>query len=182
MFSFLNRRVRARFVFAGLLMIGFVVGCAPKPVLVITVGGLGFSQMGNLRHAIDKRCNNADVQSAGAWDAYKTDLVAMVKKSPHKHVVLIGHSLGCGAIDQAAEKLPKVDLLVFLEPAWDEIRVPRQVQKVLWYRRTNFDFIRPGTIRGFKPIDIQGGHNDVPNATPVIEQVVKTINEIRDPK
>src|SRR4051794_15714525 len=98
------------------IAICFVTGCSHKPTLVITVGGLGFSQMGNVRRAIEKQCPNADVVSAGAWDAFKTDLPKIIRESPHEHYVLVGHSLGCQTINEAAKKVSKVDLLVFIEP------------------------------------------------------------------
>src|SRR3954451_21665427 len=110
-----------------------IAGCAPRPVLVITVGGLGFSQMGNVRRAIEKQCPNADVVSAGAWDAFKADLPKIIRESPHDHYVLVGHSLGCQTITETAKKVSKVDLLVYIEPAWDDIQLPRNVQQCLWY-------------------------------------------------
>jgi pimeloyl-ACP methyl ester carboxylesterase len=158
----------------------FVAGCAHKPILVVTVGGLGFSQMGPVRHAIENQCPNADVVSAGAWDAYKTDLAKIIHDSPHDHYVLVGHSMGCEAITEAAKKVSKVDLLVYIEPAPDDIRLPRNVQQCLWYRRSNFDFfVREANVEGASPWIIKGGHNDVPQSTEVIAAVVRAINNIR---
>ena len=36
----------------GVLAVFLLTGCAKKQMLVVTVGGLGFSQMGDLRRAI----------------------------------------------------------------------------------------------------------------------------------
>jgi predicted alpha/beta hydrolase family esterase len=146
---------------------------------VVTVGGLGFSQMGPVRRAIEKQCPNADVVSAGAWDAYKTDLAKIVHDSPHDHYVFIGHSLGCQTIAQTATKVQRVDLLVFLDPAWDDIQLPRNVQTCLWCQRTNWDWIREAKVVGASPWIIKGGHNDVPQSPEVIATVVRAINGIR---
>jgi hypothetical protein len=157
-----------------------LIGCAHKPVMVITVGGLGFSQMGPVRHAIEKQCPNADVVSAGAWDAFKTDVPKIIRESPHDHVVLVGHSLGCQTIAQSASRVKKVDLLVFIEPAWDDIHLPRNVENCLWYQRSNFDWIREAKVVGApSPWIIKGGHNDVPQSPEVIAAVVRAINGIR---
>ena len=57
------------------LLAGSVLGCAQtQPTLVVTVGGMGFSQMYDLRVAVKAQCPEAKVVSAGMWDAYKTDL------------------------------------------------------------------------------------------------------------
>src|SRR3954470_1112025 len=111
-----SRRQRFASAFHVIIAISIclVTGCTQKPILVITSGGLGFSQMGEVRRAIEKQCPNADVVSAGAWDAFKTDLPKIIRESPHDHYVLVGHSLGCQTIADTARKVPKVDLLVFL--------------------------------------------------------------------
>lgn len=160
------------------LAVCFVGGCAHKPILVITSGGLGFSQMGPVRRAIEKQCPNADVVSAGAWDAFKTDLPKIIRESPHDHYVLVGHSLGCQTIAETARKVPKVDLLVFLDPAWDDIQLPRNVQTCLWYQRSDWDWIREAKVNGASPWIIKGGHNDVPQSPEVIAAVVRAINGI----
>jgi pimeloyl-ACP methyl ester carboxylesterase len=169
-------RTLGRFILAGIFCLA--VGCA-RPILVVTVGGLGFSQMGTVRRAIEKQCPDADVKSAGFWDAFKTDVQKMLRESPHDHVVLIGHSLGCQTIAQATRQVKKVDLLVLIEPAGDDIRLQKNVEKYLWYQRTNFDWIRPAKISGASPTRINGGHNDIAQSPEVVNSVVKAINEIK---
>ena len=157
----------------------FVAGCARKPTQVITIGGLGFSQMGNVRRAIEKQCPNADVVSAGAWDAYKTDVSKIIRESPHDHVVLVGHSLGCQTIAQTAGKLSKVDLVVFIEPAGDDFRLPRSAERYLWYKRSNFDWVWQAKVIGASAATINGGHNDIAQSPQLIAEVVKAINGIK---
>lgn len=147
--------------------------------MVITVGGLGFSQMGSVRKAIQKECPNAEVISAGFWDAYKSDIVDVIRKSPRKHLVLIGHSLGCQTIADAAGKVKKVDLLVLIEPAWDDIKVPRKVERCLWFQRTEFSVVRQARVSGASPRKIQGGHDTIPHSAQLVDEVVEAINEIR---
>lgn len=157
----------------------FLAGCARKPIQVITVGGLGFSQMGSVRRAIERQCPQADVVSAGAWDAYKSDVMRIIQKSPHDHVVLIGHSLGCQAVAQTIRSVSKVDLAVFIEPAGDDIRLPRTVERTLWYQRTGFDLIWKAKVIGASPMPIEGGHNDIVHSAKLITGVVRAINEIQ---
>jgi len=166
-----------RFALLVLLSACCVSGCA-KPILVITVGGLGFSQMGEIRRAIERQCPNADVASAGWWDAYKSDLPRMIRESPHDHLVLIGHSLGCQTIAETAGKVSKVDLLVLIDPAWDDIHLPRTVQRSLWYRRSDFGFPRQANVVGASAVTIQGGHDDIAQSKQLIAEVVKAINGI----
>jgi pimeloyl-ACP methyl ester carboxylesterase len=161
------------------IVICFVAGCARKPILVVTVGGLGYSQMGDVRRAIDRRCPKAKVISAGWWDAYKSDLPRIIRKSPHDHLVLIGHSFGCQTVAQAARKVSKVDLVVFIDPAWNDIRLPRNVERCLWYRRSDFGWARKAKVIGASAATIRGGHNDIPESKELIAGVVKAINEIR---
>jgi pimeloyl-ACP methyl ester carboxylesterase len=156
----------------------FIAGCAQRPILVVTSGGLGFSQMGDLRRAIEKQCPNADVVSAGWWDAYKNDMAKIIRDKPHEHVVLIGHSLGCETIAQAAGKVPKVDLVVLIDPAWDDIHLPRSVEHCLWYRRSDFGWEREANVSGASFVTIKGGHNDIPQSPQLIAEVVKAINGI----
>ena len=163
----------------GLLLWG-LGGCArPEPTLVVTVGGLGFSQMGDLRHAVKRECPQAKVVSAGAWDAYKADIKAIATAKPHEHIILIGHIFGCPAIAQAAEKLPNVDLLVFIDPAWSDFRMPSNVPQYLWYRRSGIGLEREARIIGAATSrTIKGGHNDIPHAPELIAGVVQAINHI----
>jgi pimeloyl-ACP methyl ester carboxylesterase len=167
-----------------LLLLLFVsiglAGCAaPKPNLVVTVGGLGFSQMHDLRMAIKDLCPDADVVSAGAWDAYKTDIVRIATERQYKRIILVGHSFGCEAIDRAARDLPRVDLAVFIDPAWDDFALSSKVGHHIWYKRSDIGFERVATIKGAsRPKVIQGGHNDLPHSPELISEVVTAINDV----
>jgi pimeloyl-ACP methyl ester carboxylesterase len=163
-----------------LIAVVFFAGCAPKPTLVVTVGGLGFSQMGDVRRAIQRQCPKAEVVSAGAWDAYKSDVLHIVRKSPRKHLVLVGHSLGCHTVSQTAAKVSRVDLAVLIEPAWDDIRLPGSVERCLWYQRSDFGLVRQAKVVGASPATIKGGHDDVPQSKQLIAEVVEAINGISD--
>jgi hypothetical protein len=66
-----------------------------------------------------------------------------------------------------------------MEPAWDDIQLPRNVENCLWYQRSGWDWIREAKIVGaHSPWIIKGGHNDVPQSPEVIAAVVKAINGI----
>ena len=146
---------------------------------MITSGGLGFSQMGDVRRAIEKQCPDADVVSAGWWDAYKSDMAQIIRDKPHDHIVLVGHSLGCQTIAETAKKVSKVDLVVLIDPAWDDIHLPRNIERCLWYRRSDFGWEREANVSGGSGfITIKGGHNDIPQSPQLIEAVVQAINGI----
>jgi pimeloyl-ACP methyl ester carboxylesterase len=179
----INALIRAR-AFRPLLLLAFLsallCGCAkPQRTLVVTVGGLGFSQMHELRMAVEKQCPDAKVVSAGAWDAYKTDITKIATAKPRQHIILIGHSFGCEAIDRAAAELPKVDLAVFIDPAWSDFSLAATIQHYLWFKRSSIGIEREARIVGASgPRQIAGGHNDIPHSPELIAQVVAEIQRI----
>lgn len=156
-----------------------LTGCArPEPTLVVVVGGLGLSQLGDLRHAIMRECPQATVVNAGAFDGYKSDIKTLATKKPHEHIILVGHSFGCAAIANAAEQLPKVDLTVFIDPAWDDFKLPKNTLHYLWFQRSKFDIEREAKIIGASsPQKIAGGHNDIPHSPDLIARVTSAINQ-----
>lgn len=159
-------------------------GCArPQRTIVITVGGLGFSQMYDLRTTIAKEVPDAKVVSAGAWDAYKADILTLATDPPRERIILIGHSFGCEAIARAAAELPRVDLAIFIDPAWSDFQLARTIDRYLWYTRSRFDLTRQARIVGATgPRQIDGGHNDLPHSPALIAQVVAEIRRIaREP-
>jgi len=159
-----------------------LAACAhPQRTLVVTVGGAGFSQMHDLRIALEEQCPDAKVISAGMWDAYKTDLAKLATDKPRDHIIFIGHSFGCRAIDDAADELPggKVDLAVFIDPAWSDFNLSPHIKDYLWFKRSSFDVIRESKIIGAgNPQKIPGGHNDIPHSPLLISQVVAEVQRI----
>jgi pimeloyl-ACP methyl ester carboxylesterase len=176
---------RARWLSAKLLLmvlvVGTIFGCAkPKGTLVVVVGGLGLSQLGDVRRAVEKNCPDCDVVNAGGWDGYKADLEKIATEKKRQHVIMVGHSFGCGAIAETAEKLPKLDLAVFIDPAWDDFKLPRTVGKYLWFKRSGFGIEREARIIGARQgaVTIQGGHNDIPHSDVLIAGVVHAVRQV----
>ena len=158
-------------------------GCATKKTLVVTVGGLGFSQLGDLRRTVERQFPDAKVVNAGGLDGYKADLVKIATAKPREHIIFVGHSFGCGAIAEAAGKLPHVDLLVFIDPAWNDFRLPQNVSYYLWYRRSGIGIEREAKIIGASaPKVIHGGHNDIPHSDELIAGVVYAIKSVENQK
>jgi hypothetical protein len=155
-------------------------GCArPEPTLVVFVGGLGVSQLGDLRRAVEKEFPEAKVVNAGGWDGYKANITGIVNDKPRERVILVGHSLGAPAISEAASKLPKVDLAVFIDPAWDDFKLPKNVDQHLWYKRSDFSVVREAKVLGANEAKtIKGGHNDIPHSQELIADVVGKIRGI----
>jgi pimeloyl-ACP methyl ester carboxylesterase len=135
--------------------------------------------MHDLRNAVERECPEAKVVSAGAWDAYKTDIRKIATEKPREHIVLIGHSFGCEAISGAAAELPKVDLAVFIDPAWSDFPLAPTIDHYLWYKRTKFDITRQARIMGASGArPIPGGHNDLPHSPELIAQVVAEVQRV----
>ena len=173
--------VRPRFL-ALLIAVLCFAGCAhPEPTLVVVVGGLGMSQLGDLRQEVQRQCPHANVESAGAWDGYKADLKAIAAARPHEHIIFVGHSFGCQAIADAASQLPRIDLAVFIDPAWNDFPLPPTVARYLWYQRSDAGIEREALIVGAgAPRVIEGGHNDLPHSAELIASVVGAINSVQD--
>lgn len=174
--------VAGRLILMFLLAFCSLPGCAhPEPTLVVFVGGLGFSQLGDLRHAVIKQCPEAKVVNAGGWDGYKADVKAIATAKPHEHIIFVGHSFGCQTIDQAAAKLPRVDLAVFIDPAWDDFRLSNSIAHYLWFKRSGFGVERKAQIAGAVATKtIEGGHNDIPHSAELIAEVVAAIKGIEN--
>jgi hypothetical protein len=167
-----------------LLLLLFLTACArPQRTIVITVGGAGFSQMHDLRKTLERECPDAKIVSAGAWDAYKTDLPKIATQKPREHIILIGHSFGCSAISHAADQLSHVDLAIFIDPAWNDFPLSAHISQYLWFTRSGFDLERRAKIIGASnPIEIQGSHNEIPHSADLIAQIVAQVQRIsREP-
>jgi pimeloyl-ACP methyl ester carboxylesterase len=93
---------------------------------------------------------------------------------------MVGHSFGCGAIAEAAEKLPKVELAVFIDPAWNDFKLPHTIAHYLWFQRSNFGLEREAKIIGARqrPVTIQGGHNDIPHSDVLIAGIVNAVRQV----
>ena len=152
-----------------------------QPALVVVVGGMGSSQLDDLHDAIGKRCPQATTITAGTRDAYKTDLHAIVAAHPGKRIILVGHSLGCQTVARVASELPAVEVAVFIDPSWDDIRLSGNIARTLWYQRSDFGFERKAHIYGpIAPSTIRGSHNSIPHSPELITEVVATINSTRN--
>jgi len=165
---------------AALLLILVMWGCAQqKKTLVVTVGGAGFSQMHDLRTALEHDCPEAKVVSAGMWDAYKADIPGIAARYHPERIILIGHSFGCGAIDDAAAGMKQVDLAVFIDPAWNDFPLSKTIDRYLWFKRSTFGIEREARIVGASGATrIEGGHNDIPHSPELIRQVVTEVNRV----
>ncbi len=165
-----------------------LTGCEQQEsTLVVVVGGLGSSQLDELRDAVGRECPQAAIVSTGSWDGYKGDVDAIVAAHPHQHLIMVGHSLGCQTIARAAERLPSVDLTIFIDPAWDDLRVSNHVERYVWYQRSEFGLERksrvlgPGGEEGREAARmIHGGHNSIPHSQEVIGEVVAAVKQTQD--
>lgn len=136
--------------------------------------------MNDLHDAMTREFPDAKVVSTGGWDGYKADIHAIIAQNPRRHVVLVGHSLGCQTIARAADGASSVDLTVFIDPCWDDIPLPKNADRHLWYQRSGFGFERKARIIGAaSPTTIQGSHNSIAHSPVLIDEVVVAIRQTR---
>jgi len=150
-----------------------------KPTLVVLVGGAGLSQLGELGENISALCPDADVIEAGGWDGFRADLQRVVRDHPCEGLILVGHSFGCQTIADAAAGISAVDLAVMIDPAWDDITLPRSVVSCLWYQRADPGLERMALIRnGGRPVTIAGDHNNICHSPRLIADVSQVARDI----
>jgi len=173
----MHNLMRVVFLLVLAITLGGCVG--NRPTLVVFVGGAGLSQLGDLKTAVSAACPDADVIEISAWDGFRSDVARVINARQPRGVVLIGHSFGCETIARAATQLRTVDLAVLIEPAWDDIVLPRNVQSCLWYQRSEIGMERRAVVHGGgRPITVPGGHNDLPRTPEVIVEVVRFVDRI----
>ncbi len=150
-------------------------------ILVLTVGGLGSSQMADIeaRFRIEPRCR---VVSAGKWDGYKTDLLDLIAHNQRPFVAVIGHSFSAIPIlDLIANSPGLVSYAAFIDPVSDEAFVssypmPTQRPKFFWCQRSKIGIEAKLNITDAgQPEIIEGGHNELPHKTEVIERLARDI-------
>ena len=164
-----------------LLLVGCLLpGCAAsKPTLVVLVGGAGLSQLGEIGANILAQCPDAAVIETGGWDGFRADLKQVVKDHPCEGLVLIGHSWGCQTIAQAAADISRVNLVVMIDPAGDDVTLPPSVVSCLWYQRSDADVERMATIsNGGSPEIIEGDHNSICHSPRLIAEVSQIVSEM----
>jgi len=159
-------------------------GCGePKPTRVLLVGGAGLSQLGTLGATISAMSPDAEVIETGGWDGFRSNLRRIIKDRPSEGLVLIGHSFGCQTIAQAAADVPQVDLVVMIDPAWDDITLPRTVYSCLWYQRSDLGAERRAVIRnGGRPMIVNGDHNSICYSPQLIAEVSRIVRDLSDRK
>ena len=174
-----------RAVWGVLLLVALSLpACATsKPTLVVLVGGAGLSQLGDLGETISAMCPDADVMEASGWDGFRADLKRIVKERPSRGLVLVGHSFGCETIAKAAAGIPAVDLVVMIDPAWDDITLGPTIGSCLWYQRGDAGMERQAVVRnGGRPILIGGDHNDICHSQRLREEVARVVMELSESK
>jgi hypothetical protein len=111
---------------------------ASKP-LVCVVGGLGGNQLGEIAKLVQHLYPNAVVVPFGERDAYLADLAGYIAKNPHSKLVLIAHSYGASACNDALPQIAgDVDLWLMFDPVpqrlFGTFTVPGNVKRtaVVW--------------------------------------------------
>ena len=167
-----------------LLLSLLLPACAePKPTLVLLVGGAGLSQFGDLETTLSATCPEATIIETGGWDGFRANLKQIVRDHPCQGLVLIGHSFGCKTIADAAADFTSVDLVVMIDPAWDDITIPPTIFSCLWYQRALDGPERRATIRNAgRPTIIPGDHNDICHSPQLISEVSRIVRDLSERK
>jgi pimeloyl-ACP methyl ester carboxylesterase len=181
--SLLGRGRRGAVQFLFVVCWAFLTGCvATKPTRVVLVGGAGLSQLGELGSNISAMCPDADVVETGGWDGFRGDVKRAATEPPCQSVILIGHSFGCQTIADAAADLDRVDLVVMIDPAWDDMTVPRSVKSCIWYQRSDeAGMERRSVVRNAgRPVVIAGDHNDICHNARLMAEVSRIVRDMSD--
>ncbi len=169
-------------------------GVTPS-ILVVTVPGLGKSQMGDIeaRFRKDPRCR---VVSVGDLDGYKANLTKIVYGNVYApdgltNVAVIGHSFAAIPIlDLISNHRELVDYAAFIDPVSDEDFVssypmPANPPPFFWCRRSKVGLetlvgamIPLNITDAGQPEIVEGSHNELPHKTEVIERLARDILNI----
>ena len=184
MARYLSAQLRRRALPALLLLLFTVMmpACASsKPTVVLLVGGAGLSQLGELGENISAICPDAEVIETGGWDGFRADVHRIALNHSGQGLVLIGHSFGCQTIARDAAQIPGIDLVVMIDPAWDDITLPPTIRSCFWYQRSQAGLERTATIRnGGSPMIIASDHNDICHSPRLISEVTQAVRGISE--
>jgi pimeloyl-ACP methyl ester carboxylesterase len=166
-----------------LSLLAFTACSHSKPTRVLLIGGAGLSQLGDLNALLSATCADADIIETGGWDGFRADAAHIATDAPAPNgVILIGHSFGCKTAADAAAELSSVDLLVLIDPAWDEIVVPRTVRSAVWFERSEDGGLEARSIvhNAGRPIIIPGDHNHICHDPELMAEVTRMVRKISD--
>lgn len=138
--------------------------------LIVSVGGLGNSQLPDFDAAVTAAFPNVSLASMGSPNGYLADVAGYVNSHPHgATVILAGHSFGCATICRDAAKIGPIALMLLLDPVADEagvseMSVTANVRRCLVFRRGRPDIERQATVHGiFEEVVIDADHNGLPH-------------------
>ncbi len=127
----------------------------------------------------EPRCR---VVSANKLDGYKTDLLNLIAHNQRPFVAVIVHSFAAiPLLDLIAQSPGLVSYAAFIDPVSDEMFVssypmPTNRPPFFWCQRSKIGIEAKLNITDAgHPEIIEGGHNDLPHKTEVIERLVRDI-------
>lgn len=135
------------------------------PVLIVTVGGLSSSQLGEVNTLIVDNFPTAAVGFFGPENGWMGDLPAYLA-APHGTLICIGHSYGG---DMPWGKCGPIRLLILLDPVEQPghggIVIPANVEKCIVFRAgIGTPGIVPAKVSGkFNEVTIHRSHNMLPH-------------------
>lgn len=154
--------------------------------LCVLLGGLGRSQLGAIRAAVESIPDVVVYEPEGD-DQYKANIEPVLEKwsgehsgqSPRTNFALITHSLSCEEGSAFRNEYDFLDVYVVeLCPVWRRKKRPDAKYVDVFQPTFPFDFPH-AEVDGVEPIIVQGaGHNDICARPEVIERIVYRVTEL----
>jgi len=121
------------------------------------------------------------VVETGGWDGFRGDVERAATDPPCQGVILIGHSFGCETIARAAAHMRGVDLVVMIDPSWDDITL-RPGLSCMWYQRAEDGGMerRAAVRNGGRPVIVAADHNGMCHNAQVIAEVAQAVRNISE--
>lgn len=143
----------------------------PSAPLIVSVGGLEGSQLGEVNSMIAVEFPGADVAFFGPKNGFASDVEGYIGSNPHDTIIGVAHSFGCD------EPWGKMKLLVLLDPVCRPghafIEIPASVETCIVYRAR---IPTPGIFRAslmgkFSEVWVNRSHNNLPHDPPTISDI-----------
>lgn len=151
---------------------------------IISLGGLGSPQtlaLNDVLRAIPGTYLFAPHEHGDPLNEYQMDIIAGVEILAPTSLVLIGHSLACDTVINAADALAAkgiiVDLVVVIAPVWANKKKPTCRQIMVFKPQTSI--FPQADVEGVIAIDVPNtGHNTICQSPTVIQAIAAQVSNL----
>lgn len=150
---------------------------APAAPLIVSVGGLGWSQLGAFNGQIAVNFPAVTLANFGPFNGYLGDVAGYTNAYPHRTgVIFAAHSFGCQTVCESSAVVGDVALIILYDPVCStpgqvDLTVPPNVRRCLVFRRSKIGVERMAVMHGvYEEIIVpNAGHNDVPSSAMALD-------------